>query len=136
MVSITAESLWYLQSLCAWSLLFCFYPFLGLCLVLSSRIKHNAFIRGWLLPSPSLAGSQTWASSTTRGQRLTFGDSLYYPHSMGREQGWDHLRTTQRFGVFWFISPSCPSQSLDNLLYREDFSRSTHEVGMTWVHTG
>ena len=33
--------------------------------------------------------------------------------------------------VFWFILPSCPSLSLDNLLYREGFPRSTHGVGMT-----
>ena len=61
---------------------------------------------GWQhLPSPSLAGSQTWVSSTTRGRRLTFGGEPLLPHSMGREQGWGHLRATPWFGVFWFIPP-------------------------------
>ena len=61
---------------------------------------------GWQhLSSPSLAGSQTWVSSTTRGRRLAFGGQPLLLHSMGREQGWDHLRATQGFGVFWFIPP-------------------------------
>ena len=78
---------------------------------------------GWQhFPSPSLAGSQTWVSSTTRGRRFAFGGQPLLPHSMGREQGWGHLRATPGFGVFWFIPPSCPSLSLDNLLYKEDFS--------------
>ena len=32
--------------------------------------------------------------------------------------------------------PSCPSLSLDNLLYREDFPWSAHRVGVTWVQAG
>ena len=44
-------------------------------------------------------------------------------HSMGREQGWGHLRANPRFGVFWFIPPG-GSLSFTNLLYREDFLRS------------
>ena len=61
---------------------------------------------GWqLLPSPSLTGSHTWVSSTTRGRRLTFGEQPLLPHSMGREQGWGHLRANLGFGVFWFIPP-------------------------------
>ena len=59
---------------------------------------------GWQhFPFLSLAGSQTWASSTTRGRRLTFGGHPLLPHSMGREQGWGHLRAIPGFGVFWFI---------------------------------
>ena len=61
---------------------------------------------GWQhIPSPSLAGSQTWASSTTRGRRLTFGGQPLLPHSMGRKQGEGHLRANLGFGVFWFIPP-------------------------------
>ena len=63
-------------------------------------------LQGWQhIPSPSLAGSQTWVSSTTRGRRLAFGGQPLLPHSMGREQGWGHLRATPGFGVFWFIPP-------------------------------
>ena len=103
-VSMSACSLWFLQLLYAWSLLFCLFPFLSLCHALSSRIKHNAFSRGWLFPSPSLAGSQTWASSTTHGRRLTFGRQPLLTHSMGREKGLGHLRANLGFGIFWFIS--------------------------------
>ena len=59
----------------------------------------------WLLSSPSLAGNYTWVSSTTLDQRLTFGGQPLLLHSMGREQGWDHLRANPGFGVFWFIPP-------------------------------
>ena len=97
------ESLLFLQPLYARSLLFCLCPFLSLCHVLSSRIKHNAFSRGWLLSSPSLACSHIWASSTIRGRRLTFWGQPLLLHSMGREQGWGHLRANLRFRVFWFI---------------------------------
>ena len=77
---------------------------------------------GWQhIPSPSLAGSQTWVSSTTRGRRLTFGGQSLLPHSMGREQGWGHLRANPGFGYSGSSLLSCPSLSLDNLLYRENF---------------
>ena len=76
---------------------------------------------GWqLLPSPSLVGSQTWVSSTTRGRRLTIGGQPLLLHSMGRKQGWDHLRANPGFGEFWFIPPG-GSLSSTSLLFREDF---------------
>ena len=88
-------------------------------------------------PSPSLAGSQTWVSSTTRGRRLTFGGQPLLPHSMGRESKdgatWELFRGLGYSGSSF---PSCPSLSLDNLLYREDFPWSAHRVGVTWVHAG
>ena len=65
-----------------------------------------------------------WLKIIIRGQPLL-------PHSISREQGWGHLIATLGFGVFWFISSSCPSLSLDNLLYREDFSWSAHSIGVT-----
>ena len=81
---------------------------------------------GWqLLPSPSLAGSQTWVSSTTRGRRLTFGDSLFYPIQWVESKDgttWELLRGLEYSGS---SLPFCPSLSLDNLLYREDFPWST-----------
>ena len=82
-----------------------FYTFFSLCLALSSRIKHNAFSREQLLPYPSLAGNHTWVSRTTRGRRLIFGGQPLLLHSMGRDQGWGHLRANLGFGVFWFILP-------------------------------
>ena len=118
-IPLVSPALW------AWSLLFCLCPFLSLCPSLSSRIKHNVFSIGWLLPSPSLAGSQTWVSSTISVRSLTFGRQPLLPHSMGREQGWGHLRATLRFGVYWFIPLLLSKPIFDNLLYREDFHRST-----------
>ena len=79
----------------------------------SARRRH--------FPSPSLADNQTWVSSTTRGRRLTFGDSLYYPIQWVEskdEATWELLRG---LGYSGSSLPSCPSLSLDNLLYREDF---------------
>ena len=37
-----------------------------------------------------------WSKVVIRRQPLL-------PHSMGREQGWGHLRANSGFGVFWFI---------------------------------
>ena len=39
-------------------------------------------------------------------------------------------------GNHWFIPPSCPSLSPANLLYREDFPKSTHGVGVTLIQDG
>ena len=60
----------------------------SLCSAFSSGIKHNAFNRRWLFLSPSLAGSQTWVSSITRGIRFAFEDvllTLFNGHGCG---GW------------------------------------------------
>ena len=120
---------------------------LGVCC--NSSVPSRAFVmrspleliimplQGWQhISSPSLAGSQTWVSSTTRGRRLAFGGQTLLPHSMGREQGWGPLRATPGFGYSGSSLPSCPSLSLDNLLYREDFPWSAHRVGVTWVQAG
>ena len=103
------------------SLLFCLCPFLSLCPALSSRIKHNAFSRGWPLLSPSLAGIQTWVSSTTRGLRLTFGGQPLLSRSMSREQGWGPWELIRGSGYSGSSLSSCPSLSLDNLLYSKNF---------------
>ena len=89
--------------------------------VFSSRIKHNAFKRGQLLPSPSLASSQTWVSSTTRGRRFIQGDSLYYFIQLVKRKEWATWELFRGLGYSGSSLPSCPSLSLDNLLYREDF---------------
>ena len=86
---------------------------------------------GWQLLS-SLTSSHIWCP-VPPWFRVVLGHPLL-PHSMGREQGWGHLRANPWFRVFWFIPPSCPSLSLDNLLYRVPWS--THWVGMTWVQVG
>ena len=92
---------------------------------------------GWQhFPSPSLAGSQTWVSSTTRGRRLAFGDSLNYPIQWVESKDgatWELIRGLRYSGS---SLPSYPSLSLDNLLYREDFLWSAHRVGVTLVQAG
>ena len=92
---------------------------------------------GWQhISSPSLAGSQTWVSSTTRGRRLTFGDSLYYPIQWVESKDGATWELIRGLGYSGSSLPSCPSLSLDNLLYREDFPWSAHRVGVTWVQAG
>ena len=48
------------SNLCVWSLLSFLCPLQSLFHVLSSGVNHNVTTRGWLLPSPSLTGSNTW----------------------------------------------------------------------------
>ena len=78
-------------------------PLQSLCHALSSGVNNNTTARMAASPSPSLAGSQTRVSITTRGRRLTFERQPLLPHSMGREQGWGHLGANLGFGIFWFI---------------------------------
>ena len=124
-------SLWFLRPDCARSLLWCLCHLRSLYPALSSGVNHNATAKGWLLPSSSLADSQTWVSSTIRGRRLTFGDSLYYPIQ------WVEIKDGATWELLWGLGysgsslPSCPNLSLDNLLYREDFLWSAHRVGVT-----
>ena len=129
-------TLWFIQPDAARSLLLYLCPLQSLCHALSSGVNHNATARGQHFPSPSLAGSQTWVSSTTRGRRLAFEGQPLLLHSMGREQGWGHLRASLGFGYSNSSLPSCPSLSLDNFLYKEDFPWSAHRVGVTWVQAG
>ena len=111
-------SLWFLRLDCARSLLRCLCSFRAF--VMRSPLELVIMpLLGWqLLPSPSLAGSQTWVSSTTRGRRLTFGDSLYYPIQWVESKDgatWELIRGLEYSGSSLL---SCPSLSLDNLLYR------------------
>ena len=118
--SMSADSHWFLQPYCAWSLLFCLCPFLSLFPALSSRIKHNAFSRGRLLSSPLLAGSQTWVSSTTSDRRLAFGESLYYSVQWVESKDgatWELIR-----GLGILVHPSPPVQAyLWATSFRVDF---------------
>ena len=87
-------------------------------------------LRWQLLSSPSLVGSQTWVSSTTRGRRLTFGGQPLYPIQWVESKDgatWELIRGLRYSGS---SLPSCPSLSLDNLLYSEDFPWSAHRVGV------
>ena len=86
--------------------------------------------------SPPLAGSQTFGQFH-RSQRLAFGGGQW-PNHIQRVQPKDEgcSRATLGFGDTGSSLPSCPSLSLDNLLYREDFPWSTHRVGVTLVQAG
>ena len=121
---------------CARSLFSFLCPLLSLCHALSSEVNHNATAKGWFLPSPPLAGSQTWESSTTLGRRLTFGGQPLLPHSIGREQGWGHFRANPGFGVFWFIPlllvvPYLPPTSFIGRIFS-----GPSGVGLVLVQTG
>ena len=71
-----------------------------MCSPLELSIKPSA--EDWLLPFRPLPAARSavqyhpWSKVDIRGQPLQL-------HSMGREQGWDHLRANPWFGVFWFI---------------------------------
>ena len=127
---------WFLQLNCAWSLLSFLFSLQSLCYALSSGVNYNATARGLLLPSPSLAGSQTWVFSTTRGRMLTFGGQPLLPHSMGREQGCGHLRTNPGFGVFWFIPLFLVVAYLPPISFIERIFSGLSEEGLACVQTG
>ena len=106
-------------------------PLQSFCPAKSSGVNHNSTAKGWLLSSPSLAGSQTWVSSTTRGRRLTLEAQPLYLIQWEEPQGWGHLRANPEFG-YSGSSPSWLSLSLANLLYREDFLQSIQLFQSNW----
>ena len=102
-------SLWFLRPDFARSLLWCLCPLQSLCHALSSGVNHNASTRGQHFPSPSLTGSQTWVSSTTRSRSLIFGDSPLYPIQWVKSKDgatWELLRV---WGIL--VHPSPPVQA-------------------------
>ena len=124
------------------SLLEILCPLQSLCPALSSGVNHNATCQdgstSHLRPLPA---ARPRVSSTTRDRTIMVegshsGDSLYYPIQWVKSKDgatWELLRG---LGYSGSSLPSCPSLSLDNLLYREDFPWSTHRVGVTWVRAG
>ena len=132
---------------CVCTLWFLRLIFLGVCW--NASVPSRAFVLrspleliimpllGWQhLPSPSLAGSQTWVSSTTRGRRLTFGGQPLLPHSMGRERGWGYLGANLGFGVFWFIPPLLVVTNLPPISFIGRIFSGLSGVGLAWVQTG
>ena len=115
----------------ALSLLFCLCPFLSLCHALSSRIKHNAFSREWLLHLHLLPVARPGRPVPLVVEGWHSGDSLNYPIQ------WVKIKNGATWELIWGLGysglslPSCPCISLDNLIYREDFPRSTHGIGIT-----
>ena len=105
-------------------------PSQWLCPALSSVIKLSAFTRRWLLPSPSLAGSQTLVSSTTSGLRL-FGGQLLYPIEWAKSKDMAIRELIRGLGYFGHPSPPGGSLSPTNLLYRENFSQSAY-MELAW----
>ena len=81
-------------------------------------------LRWQLLSSPSLAGIQTLVSNTTRGRRLTFRDSLYYPIQCVESKDGATWELIRGLGILVHPSPPGGSLSSTNLLYSEDFLKS------------
>ena len=95
----------------------------------------KTFSRGSFSSPQSFAGSKTWVSSTTHGQRITFrGQSLHLIQWM-RSKWWDHLRANPGLGYSDSSFSSRLSLSSENLYYKENFPQSAHKVGMVWVST-
>ena len=87
---------------------------------------------GWqLLPSPSLTGSHTWCP-VPPWFRVVRGQPLLPIQWVESKDGaiWELIRG---LGYSGSSLSSCPSLSLDNLLYGEDFPWSKHRVGVNWV---
>ena len=116
----------------------CLSSVLSRAFVMSSPLELiiTPLLGGWLPPSPSLVGSQTWVASTTRGRRLIFGGHPQLLHSMGSEQGWDHLRANLGFGVFWFIPSLLVLAYLLPTSFIERIFSGLSGVGLAWVQTG
>ena len=75
-------------------------------------------------------------ASFTVVNRLTFGgSSLTLFKGVGPRMG-SPESFLRGLGYPGSSLPSCPSLSLDNLLYGEDFPWSAHRVGVTWVQAG
>ena len=85
--------------------------------------------------SPPLAGSQTWWP-VPPWSRVSIRGAVALPYSKGSAQGWGSPESYSWFGDTGSSLPSCPSLSLNNLLYREDFPWSAHRVGVTLVQAG
>ena len=103
-------------------------PLQSLCPALSSGVNHNAVARmaahpiSVLCRQPDL-GVQYHPWSKVCIQWVESKDGAT----------WELLRG---LGYSGSSLPTCPSLSLDNLLYREDFPWSAHRVGVTLVQAG
>ena len=75
-------------------------------------------------------------SSSTVVNGLSFG-TVTLPYSKGSVQGWGHLRASSGvWGIYGSSLPSWLGLSPANFRYRENFSQSTHEVGMALSQFG
>ena len=92
-------------------------------------------LRWQLLPSPSLAGSQTWCPVPPVVEGWHSGQPLI-PHSMGKEQGWGHLRANPGFGVLWIIPPLLLVAYLPPISFIGRIFSCLSEVGLAWVQSG
>ena len=102
-----------------------------LCPALSTEVNLSPSGEGNFSSSPPLADSQTWCPISPWSMGC-YSRSVSLPYSKGSAP---RLRVTRElfrgFGNSGSSISSCPSISLDNLLFREDFPRSTHGVGVT-----
>ena len=103
---------------CDRSLMFFLSPLQSLCHALSSRVIIIPLLGDDFSHLCPLSAARPGCPVPLVVEGWHSEDNLS-THSMGREQGWGHLRANPRFGVFWFIPPG--SLSSNNLLYRENF---------------
>ena len=91
-----------------------------LCHVLSTEVNLRTIWRRQLLRSPFIAGSPTWCPVQQWSMGCHSGQ-WPYPIQRGRPKDEGHQRANPGLGYSGSSLPSCPSLSLDNLLYRENF---------------
>ena len=131
---------------CVWSFWFLRMMLLGVCC--DTSVPSRAFVmRSLELIIMPLLGSSTSHLRSLPAARpgcpvppvvegWHSGDSLYYTIQFVESKNWATWELIRGLGYSGSSLSSCPSLSLDNLLYREDFPWSAHRVGMTLIQTG
>ena len=119
------------------SLLEVLCPLQSLCPALSSGVNHNATCQdGSTSHLRQLPGARPGRPVPPVVEGWHSGDSLLYPIQWVASKDGATWELIRGLGYSGSSFPSCPSLSLDNLLYREDFPWSAHRVGVTSVQAG
>ena len=126
--------LWFHQ-VCPWCLL-CLGPLSVSVLCSPAEVNLRTIRRRQLLHISVPCRQPDLASSYTVVNSLSFRQ-WSYPIQRVRPKDGVTWELHSGFGEYWFIPHSCPSISLDNLLYREDFpvyTRGRHDLSSIWVY--
>ena len=98
-----------------------FCPLQSLCHALSSGVNHNAIARMAASPISVPCRQPDLGVQYHPWSKVHSGDSLYYFIQLVERKEWATWELLRGLGYSSLSLPSCPSLSLDNLLYREDF---------------
>ena len=96
-------------------------PLQSLCHALSYGVNHNTTARDDFSHLHPLPADRPGCPVPPVVEGWHSGDSLYHPIQWVEIKDWATWELIQGFGYSGSSLPSCPSLSLNNLLYREDF---------------